>query len=179
MKKAGFIILSVLLILTIVTFIFFNSKNLEGFDTTTVKSNMLTESQIYEMQSNQNTANSGFINGFAGSGSNLNIIGKNYFDPSYNSSYYDSNNYDIQYHDDITVIASKPDAYGLPQGTTFAQDASGNLIAMLDPKLQKYSTYYPPGTYSKYGTRNYVPSYEDSVYLSQTYNFLPKSLYSK
>ena len=53
-------------------------------------------------------------------------------------------------------------------GKYYSFDANGQLIreentdASFSPVL-----YYVPGTY-KYGSSNYVPNYEDSVYLSRT-----------
>jgi hypothetical protein len=60
------------------------------------------------------------------------------------SQYFDSNNYDVLYHEDYSYNAWDPN-------TT-------------------YSTYLSYGTY-KYGAKSYVPSYEDSVYLSRSHGF--------
>lgn len=54
---------------------------------------------------------------------------------------YNSNNFDVKYHDDIK--------------------ASKGLDDLGSPSI-----YYQPGTF-KYGGRTYVPNYEDSVYLSK------------
>lgn len=45
-------------------------------------------------------------------------------------------------------------------------------------KLTIPAVYYPVDSY-KYGGKAYVPSYSDSVYLSHSFNFLPKSPYAK
>jgi hypothetical protein len=68
-------------------------------------------------------------------------------DANYNSSIqYDSNNFNLQYHDDISM--------------------NSDLIG-----LQENTVYYQPGAF-KYGASSYVPNYEDSVYLSKT-TYLP------
>lgn len=68
-------------------------------------------------------------------------------DASYNSSIqYNSNNYNIQYHEDISM--------------------NSDLLG-----LQENAIYYQPGAF-KYGGSTYVPNYEDSVYLSKT-TYLP------
>jgi hypothetical protein len=45
-------------------------------------------------------------------------------------------------------------------------------------KLTIPAVYYPANSY-KYGGKAYVPSYSDSIYLSHSLNFLPKSPYAK
>ena len=61
---------------------------------------------------------------------------------------YNSNNFGVKYHDDISA---------------------NNVLGGVQPK----TIYYQPGTF-KYGGSSYVPSYEDSVYLSKN-TYLPKS----
>ena len=64
-------------------------------------------------------------------------------DASYNALIkYNSNNFNINYHEDLS----------------FNDQLSGLLLNPI---------YYEPGTF-KYGGSTYVPSYEDSVYLSKT-----------
>jgi hypothetical protein len=55
---------------------------------------------------------------------------------------YSSNNYNLKYHDDISL---------------------NDQLGQIHPN----PVYYQPGTF-KYGGSTYVPSYEDSVYLSKT-----------
>lgn len=59
-------------------------------------------------------------------------------------------------------------------GTAWVKDKDGNMVALTtsEPetaadKLADNINYYEPGTY-KYGSSTYVPSYEDSIYLSKT-----------
>ncbi len=159
-----------LLVIVLLFSIIYHTHNKEGF----------TIADISKANAIKKTKESGFSTGFAGSGSGIDSSiyanDKGFFDPAYNTPYYDSNNYSAEYHDTIDVILSKPDAYGLPKGTAWALNPLGNKVVLLDPKVVTNFTYYEPGTYSKFGSQNYVPSYEDSIYLSKTYNFIPKSL---
>jgi len=67
----------------------------------------------------------------------------NLTDASYNSLIkYNSNNYDIQYHADLS----------------YNDELNG---------LKTRAIYYEPGAF-KYGGSSYVPNYEDSIYLSKT-----------
>lgn len=71
----------------------------------------------------------------------------NLTDTSYNSRIkYNSNNFSVNYHEDLS--------------------ANDQLNA-----IKPNATYYEPGTF-KYGGSSYVPSYEDSVYLSKS-TYLP------
>lgn len=74
---------------------------------------------------------------------------------------YSTNNYDVQYHNDIT---DKSD--DISKGT-WVKDASNNLVFVpwVDPSQN--ITYYTSGAYP-YGASTYVPNYEDSVYLSKS-----------
>lgn len=87
---------------------------------------------------------------------------------------------DIQYHDDIETISKQPEIYGLPSGTSFVVDAAGNKYATLvGNDIKTNFTYYKPGAYDKFGSTKYVPSYEDSIYLSKYNTGLKPSAYSK
>jgi hypothetical protein len=52
------------------------------------------------------------------------------------------------------------------------------LISIKYNNLSNFPTYNDPGYFKYNGGSTYVPSYSDSVYLSKTYNFLPKSAYA-
>ena len=88
----------------------------------------------------------------------LNDPSNNKFDPR---TTFDTNNYDVQYHDNIT---DKSD--NVSKGT-WVKDVSGNLVFVpwVDPSQN--ITYYTSGAYP-YGASTYVPNYEDSVYLSKS-----------
>ena len=62
---------------------------------------------------------------------------------------YNSNNYNVKYHDDISM---------------------NDYLGGVQPK----PIYYSPGAF-KYGGASYVPNYEDGVYLSKS-TFLPKPI---
>jgi hypothetical protein len=122
---------------------------------------------------------SGFESGFAGSGSNIttDITGLNYKFAKDNDKLIDLTKYipytkeneenlDIEYHDDPKNI--KTGGYELDMGTVMVFDPSLNeIIAIPREENVTYTTYHPPNTF-KYGSKNYVPSYEDSVKLRLT-----------
>ena len=82
-----------------------------------------------------------------------------------------------QYHDDILTIQKNPGTYGIPSGTKWVEDDLGNTKAVLND-LQASPVYYEPGSRSQYGSSFYVPSYEDSVYLSKYNTTMRSSLYA-
>lgn len=90
-----------------------------------------------------------------------NILPLTKYDTSYNSYYYDTNNYDVQYH---SVYNNKLESTGI-----WVKNAGGKLEYIEWSEVPKYSTYYQPNTL-KYGPSNYVPSYEDTVYLRKHTN---------
>jgi hypothetical protein len=78
------------------------------------------------------------------------------------SNYRDiSNNYDAQFHDSVDVIKEQND---ITLGEVRVKDQNGNIIILPRPTSQSTVTYYKPGEYP-FGASNYVPNYEDSVYL--------------
>ena len=87
-------------------------------------------------------------------------------DPILNSKKYNSNNYDLLYHDNEETIKSQSGLYGSDFGTTMVLDICGNKILIPYNQQQGYPLYYKPGSY-KYGASTYIPTYEDSVFLSK------------
>lgn len=82
---------------------------------------------------------------------------------------YDPTNLEVDYVDESTVDTPEDG-----KGVAWVKDKDGNMVALKqdDPlsvadKLSNNINYYEPGTY-KYGSSAYVPSYEDSIYLSKT-----------
>jgi hypothetical protein len=75
---------------------------------------------------------------------------------------YDAKSFDIQYHDSEDVIKQQE-----PIGTLVLQNGKPTIVPWTD--ISTNITYYPTGAYP-YGASTYVPSYEDSVYLSHTKN---------
>jgi hypothetical protein len=142
------------------------------------KEGMATQAQTYSLNAQTQTANKGFSSGFAGTGAKIDLSNIDYSGlygnsvPNANAyknlTHYDTNNYNVQYHDDINTIKSEEDAkYGLSSNSVKVKDQSGNTIIMTVPEIQGSITYYQPGSY-RFGAASYVPNYEDSVYLSKT-----------
>ena len=99
-------------------------------------------------------------------------------DPILNSKKYNSDNYDLLYHDSEETIKYQSGLYGSEFGTTMVLDSCGNKILIPYNEIQGYPIYYKPGTY-KYGASKYVPTYEDSIFLSKATTKLPLSLNNK
>lgn len=78
---------------------------------------------------------------------------------------YDSNNYNIQYHDSAADLA-KQGIYDISFSTMYVKDNTGNIIALDFIGDGTTPTYYQPGSFV-FGSTNFVPNYEDSVYLSR------------
>ena len=54
-----------------------------------------------------------------------------------------------------------------PLEMTYVYDKEGNKILYPSPKVQGNITYHVPGSYP-FGSINYVPKYEDSIFLSKS-----------
>lgn len=83
---------------------------------------------------------------------------------------YDPTNLETDYIDESKLNVNKEET----AGTAWVKDKDGNMVALTPSdaetaadKLADNINYYEPGTY-KYGSSTYVPSYEDSIYLSKT-----------
>jgi hypothetical protein len=88
-------------------------------------------------------------------------------DPSFNSrspTTYDTNNYDVLYHTDPETL-QKTDMHSPLNGTWVNQE--GKAVFVPWKTESKDFTYYQGGAYP-YGGTSYVPTYEESVYLSKT-----------
>ena len=73
-----------------------------------------------------------------------------------------ANDVSVQYHASADQLAGPSET-----GLATVKDPSGNLINLPSFKAQPDITYYQPGTFI-YGASSFVPTYEDSVYLSRT-----------
>jgi hypothetical protein len=91
-----------------------------------------------------------------------NILPLTKYDTTYNSPYYDPNNYDVQYHTSYDGSNNSE----LKESGIWVKNQAGNLEFLRWTDVPKYSTYYKPGAF-KYGPSNYVPSYEDTVYFRE------------
>jgi len=85
------------------------------------------------------------------------------YDTKFNS-YYEPNNYNIQYHDLSNFNDYESGGKGI-----WVKDPKGELKYIEWTDISNYSTYFIPGTYP-YGPSNYVPSYKDTVYLRYNTN---------
>tara|TARA_B110000967_G_scaffold210101_1_gene270683 strand:+ start:6327 stop:7010 length:684 start_codon:yes stop_codon:yes gene_type:complete len=122
---------------------------------------------------------SGFDSGFSGTGSDITTdttrldykFAKNNEELIELTKYkpYTKNNEEnlnVEYNDRSLNISTG--GYGLDMGTVMVFDPSLNkIIAIPREEDVTYTTFYPPNTF-KYGSQNYVPSYEDSVKLRLT-----------
>lgn len=79
---------------------------------------------------------------------------------------YDSNNYNVTYHDSIGDLTSQG-SLGINDGSAIVYDSKGNPISLPGINKPITPTYYQPGSFI-FGSTNYVPNYEDSVFLSRT-----------
>lgn len=75
---------------------------------------------------------------------------------------YNTNNYSVEYHDQVP----QDDPTNESNGTWVKDPATGKAVYMPWTKTAGTITYYTPGAYP-YGAATYVPSYEDSIYLSR------------
>lgn len=76
-----------------------------------------------------------------------------------------SNNYDVQFHDDLQDLRAQHDASDLSFGQVRVKDQKGNIVILPSVPAQDKVTYYQPGEFP-FGSSKYVPNYEDSIYLS-------------
>lgn len=81
---------------------------------------------------------------------------------------YNENNYDIEYHDPVEVIAKTSTKFGTQFNEVTVYDKKlKKLIVMPFTKQQGTAVYFDPGSF-KYGSENYVPTYTESVLLSRS-----------
>jgi hypothetical protein len=73
---------------------------------------------------------------------------------------------DIQYHKTEAQLMKEAQPTDVQFGNTYIYDKNGNTIAYPSSSVQGSITYYTPGSYP-FGTANYVPNYENSIYLSK------------
>jgi len=76
---------------------------------------------------------------------------------------YDSNR-DIQYHAPADVIAGETVT---GKGIWVKDPRTGNVVYQLWSDVDNHTLYYEPGSYV-YGATTFVPSYEESIYLSRS-----------
>jgi hypothetical protein len=91
----------------------------------------------------------------------------NIFSKKYGNIEYNSNNIDVTYHDSEQQIIAESGYKDLEDGTIYVIDKDGNKVAIPKSNVQNQITYYQPDSF-RFGASTYVPSYEDSVFLSRT-----------
>ena len=116
----------------------------------TVTEGATTLAQLYAQDSKTAAKTAGYSSGYAGSGAALENAGINV---SSNSAIpaYESNSYDVEYHDTPEVILKED----IENQLKIAKEQAGSPI------------YYEPNSLP-YGAKFYVPDYESSVYLSRS-----------
>lgn len=72
-----------------------------------------------------------------------------------------------QYHESESEIKPATDDTEFKNGDIYVRDQNGNVVILPSRNVQGSTLYFDPG-YFKFGSSNYVPNYEDSVYLSKT-----------
>ena len=148
------ILLLLLIIISLAVGLFLNELNIfiEGYEDSTNK---------YTEKAKADATTKGFASGYAGSGGIKVDISDN---PLYN---YRTDNYNVEYHDSVDVWKNKKGNMDLSFGNIWVVDASGNKVNIPYSSLSNFTTYNQPGTFT-YGASSYVPSYEDSIYLSRS-----------
>jgi len=93
---------------------------------------------------------------------------------SLNSNYdsrlnYDSNKYDVVYHDSISDLSAQGGLGATNLNTYHVLDSSGNKVDVpyYGNKNPTFPIYNQPRSFV-YGSQTYIPSYADSIYLSNT-----------
>lgn len=84
------------------------------------------------------------------------------------STSYNSNNLDLTYHTDISNNSTL-DSSTAGSGKMWILDQSGNLISIPYSDISGSTLYNEPGSF-RFGSSNYIPNYEESVYLSKLTN---------
>lgn len=89
---------------------------------------------------------------------------------------YNTNNYDVTYHSDPTEETNMEDENSAGIGKMWILNASGQLVSIPYRDNTHTTLYYEPGSF-RFGSSNYVPNYEETVYLSKLTNHSTASPY--
>jgi len=90
------------------------------------------------------------------------------FQKEVSTTTYDTNNYNIRYHIESSNN-NYPDTSTAGIGKMWVLDHSGNLISVPYNEISGNTLYNEPGSF-RFGPSNYVPNYEESIYLSKLTN---------
>lgn len=80
---------------------------------------------------------------------------------------YDTNNYSVQYHTEPS--GNMTDSSTAGPGKMWILDNSKNLVSVPYSDVSNNTLYYEPGSF-RFSSSNYVPNYEETVYLSKLTN---------
>lgn len=105
--------------------------------------------------------------GYKATGDKRDIIIKDDYRRQLSSTKYDTNNYNVTYHSDASNESTDESTAG--NGKMWILDKSGNLISVPYSDVSGSTLYNEPGSF-RFGSSNYVPNYEESVYLSKLTN---------
>jgi hypothetical protein len=137
--------------------------------------NTKTLAQTYKAFAIQDAKNKGFLSGYAGSGKTPESTDYSQYKNAPTESRFNelstykvgnANDLNIQYHDTPEQIAANENADSLTGGAII-YDKDGNKITLPPIQANVQPTYYQPGTFI-HSASNFVPTYEDSVYLSRS-----------
>lgn len=88
------------------------------------------------------------------------------------------NNYDVEFHDTADkLLLDETPFTDMSFGAITVLNASGEYVVLPRSNVEGTITYLKPGSF-KYTPSNYVPSYEDSVFLSRTTHLPTTSFYT-
>ena len=151
-----------------------NIFQIPGFMNTNNKQKCLSENAVTSVEPFYNNIREG-MSGSEVDPTPTNTIPKPYTVPISNTdnSTTSYNSYDTIFHESAEDIQQQLNVY-IPQlQDVNVSDNSGNSVKVSIPKYLGTYTYYTPGSY-KYSASSFVPSYEDSVYLSRSIGVVPK-----
>lgn len=101
--------------------------------------------------------------------STLSIASSNIQQVEDSKTTYNKDNLDVTYHDSIDNIIATVDGPTLQTYDKTIINQDGEPVKITLSETLGNALYFEPGTYT-YGLPSYVPSYEDSIFLSKTYN---------
>lgn len=89
------------------------------------------------------------------------------FSQEVSNTKYDTNNYSVQYHTEPS--GNMTDSSTAGPGKMWILDKSNNLVSVPYSDVSNNTLYYEPGSF-RFSSSNYVPNYEETVYLSKLTN---------
>jgi hypothetical protein len=102
--------------------------------------------------------------GLVNDGNGKCVVPTNTFDNKYDQDI--SQSMDMQYHKTDQQLMTEAQPTDVQFGNTYVYNENGKKIPYPFSLVQGNVKYYTPGSYP-FGTTNYVPKYEDSIFLSK------------